>query len=214
MTRMTEIAHRWPLAGQDGLRDQLLEAYADARRGYHGLRHLAEVLERLDELALAGATFDREPVLVAAWFHDAVHAGAADDEELSAQWAERALPDTVDVAEVARLVRMTAAHRPAADDANGGALSDADLAILAAPSERYQEYVATVRSEYAHVPDEDFAAGRAAVLADLLAKTTLFHTAAARERWEEAARANVAAELARLRPPSASGGAGRPGAAR
>ncbi len=196
------------------MRDQLLAAYADPSRGYHDLRHLTEVLERLDELWGAGAGFDRQPVLLAAWFHDAVYVGAADDEELSARWAERALPAEADVVEVARLVRLTATHRPAAGDTNGSALSDADLAILAAPAARYDEYVAAVRREYAHVPDSDFAAGRAAILTDLLAKGTLFHTSYARDHWEAAARANAGAELARLSRARPSGGAGRRGEAR
>jgi predicted metal-dependent HD superfamily phosphohydrolase len=56
-----------------------------------------------------------------------------------------------------------------------------------------------VRQEYAHVPDDLFRAGRAAVLAALLAAPALFRTAAGRRRWEHAARANVEAELAQLR---------------
>ncbi len=77
-------------------------------------------------------------------------------------------------------------------------LCDADLAILAAEPGRYAEYVAGVRREYPHVSDADFAHGRAAVLRDLLAKPTLFHTESARRRWEQAARANVERELADL----------------
>ncbi len=211
MAIMSDFARWWPLSGYDGLRDELVAAYADASRAYHDTQHLTEVLERLDELSGAGVGFAREPVLLAAWFHDAVYAGAPDDEEQSARWAERALPAEVDVAEVARLVRLTAAHRPETDDTNGCALSDADLAILAAPAARYAEYAATVRREYSHVSDDDFAAGRASVLADLLAKETLFHTAYAREHWEAAARANAAAELASLRP-GPSDDAGRPDA--
>jgi len=95
-------------------------------------------------------------------------------------------------------VRLTEAHRPADDDVDGCVLSDADLAILAASRERYEEYAADVRREYAHVPDPDFRTGRAAVLRDLLAKPHLFHTAYAREHWEAAARANVERELATL----------------
>ena len=57
-----------------------------------------------------------------------------------------------------------------------------------------------MRSEYAHVPDAEFVAGRSAILPDLLAKPTLFHTAYARDRWEAAARANVGAELSAMRP--------------
>ena len=47
-------------------------------------------------------------------------------------------------------------------------------------------------------PDDDFAAGRGAVLSDLLAKPTLFHTAYAREHWKAPPAGNVARELARL----------------
>ena len=194
---MTDLAHWWPLSGADGLRADLERAYADPARGYHDTLHLREVLERLDELDGTGTA-----VLLAAWFHDAVYDGRPGDEERSARWAERALPEagveTPVVAEVARLVRLTERHRPAAGDDAGERLSDADLGILAAAGDRYAEYAATVRWEYAHVPDDQFAAGRAAILRDLLGKPTLFHTTYAREHWEGPARTNVARELAEL----------------
>lgn len=201
MNAGVDLTERWPLASSlAGARDALLAAYADPARGYHDTRHLIEVLDRLDELP---GGFDRLPVTLAAWFHDGVYDGEPGAEERSARWASDALSalsnqdqDPALVAEVARLVRLTEHHRPADDDANGCALSDADLAILAAPAERYAEYVAAVRAEYAHVPDDAFRAGRAAILTDLLAKPHLFHTAYAREHWETPARRNVTAELA------------------
>ena len=125
-------------------------------------------------------SFDRQAVELAAWFHDGVYDGRDGAEERSAQWALDALAGRPVAEEVARLVRLTERHAPADDDANGCVLSDADLAILAAAPERYAEYIADVRREYAHVPDDLFRAGRAAVLGDLLAKPTLFHTAHAR----------------------------------
>jgi predicted metal-dependent HD superfamily phosphohydrolase len=100
---------------------------------------------------------------------------------------------------VARLVRMTAHHRPDDDDAAGSALSDADLGILAAPPQRYAAYVAGVRADFAHVGDDDFRAGRAAVLTDLASKPSLFHTPQGRELWEQRARDNLARELEELR---------------
>jgi predicted metal-dependent HD superfamily phosphohydrolase len=130
-----------------------------------------------------------------------VYDGERDAEERSAAWAEDALSTVAPapvVAEVARLVRLTETHTPDDDDANGCALSDADLGILAAPRERYDEYVAAVRREYAHLDDAVFNAGRAEVLRGLAAKPYLFHTAYARERWEVAARANLERELAGL----------------
>ena len=191
----------WPLPGARELGARLVASYAHPDRGYHDSRHLAEVLERIQELAAHDAEFDLMAVVLAAWFHDSVYDGHPDAEKRSAAWAAEALPASVDAAmvdEVVRLVLVTEHHRPADDDRNGGALSDADLAILAAPRQRYAEYVAAVRREYAHVPDADFAAGRAAILRDLLAKPHLFHTAYARSAWEAAARANVEAELGTL----------------
>lgn len=188
------LADRWPLPQEAELRDALLAAYADPARRYHDTRHLTEVLDRLEELP---GEVDRLAVTLAAWFHDAVYDGRPDAEERSAQWAEAALAGQPPglVAEVARLVRLTETHDPAADDRNGCALADADLGILAADPGRYAEYAAAVRAEYAHVPDDAFATGRAAILRDLLAKPHLFHTAHAREHWEAPARANVEAEL-------------------
>jgi len=188
-----DLAGRWPLDDLPDLRDELLSAYAAEGRSYHDTRHLTEVLDRLEELGC-----DDVVVHLAAWFHDAVYDAAAGDEERSAVWAERALPPEL-AGEVARLVRLTAGHDPAPDDLAGQQLCDADLAILASAARRYAEYAHDVRREYAAVPDDDFARGRGAILADLLARPRLFHSERARTSWEEPARANLAAELERLR---------------
>ncbi|MBZ5738657.1 HD domain-containing protein [Nocardioides mangrovi] len=196
-----DLLMAWPLPGARALGAQLVASYDHPERRYHDGRHLAEVLERIHELAADGEEFDRLPVVLAAWFHDSVYDGQPDAERRSAAWAAEALPTLVEqevVDEVVRLVMVTEHHRPDDGDRNGCALSDADLAILAAAPDRYAEYVAAVREEYAHIADADFAAGRAAVLRDLLAKPHLFQTARARSSWEAAARANVAAELGGL----------------
>ena len=198
-----DLERWWPdlLADQPQIRERLVSAYDDPARGYHHIRHLEEVLEHLDDLMPADHP-ERDAVMLAAWFHDAVYDAVGDNEERSARLADAVLTQAgvpiplVD--EVTRLVRLTAGHDPAADDLPGQLLCDADLAILAADRERYDAYVAGVRQEYAEVPDADFRAGRKAVLEDLLAHDTLFHSDAARERWEEKARANVSAEVAAL----------------
>ena len=162
-------------------------------RGYHDVRHLTEVLDRIAELGEA----DNAAVVLAAWFHDAVYDDQGENEERSARLAEQEL-DGPESIEVSRLVRLTKDHRPASGDHNGEVLCDADLAILAAPRARYEEYVAGVRQEYAAYDDATFARGRVAVLRGLLAKESLFHTPYAREHWEQAARRNVEDEIDRL----------------
>jgi predicted metal-dependent HD superfamily phosphohydrolase len=194
---MADLAHLWPSVLPASWRTRLETAYDHESRGYHDLLHLTEVLTHVDEL-MADDDPARDAVLLAAWFHDAVYDGQGDDEERSARLALDALGPTPLGEEVARLVRLTATHRPLDPDGPGQVLCDADLGILAADPARYASYTEGVRREYAHVPDADFAAGRAAILRDLLAKPTLFHTAAARERWEARARANVAQEIEEL----------------
>jgi predicted metal-dependent HD superfamily phosphohydrolase len=184
----------WPLPERTELRDRLVATYSNDR-GYHDLRHLADVLDRLDELGMGD---DREVVL-AAWFHDAVYDGAPGAEERSAALAASELDGTeVDVAEVVRLVHLTERHDPQPGDHRGEALCDADLGILAAPADRYAEYVAGVRREYADHPDADFRAGRLAVLRDLVSRDALFRTPYAHEHWEPRARENLRAEIVAL----------------
>jgi predicted metal-dependent HD superfamily phosphohydrolase len=102
------------------------------------------------------------------------------------------------VANVARLVRLTATHAVAAGDRDGAVLCDADLSILCAAADEYAAYAAAVRDEYAHVPDADFKAGRATILRELLALPRLFATERGHDRWETRARRNVEGEIAKL----------------
>jgi predicted metal-dependent HD superfamily phosphohydrolase len=157
------------------------------------------VLEALD--LLTGPADPPRTVLLAAWFHDAVYRGVAgQDEEESARLAEERLSHAglpaVEVEEVSRLVRLTSDHRPEPGDDDGALLSDADLSVLGGEPEPYARYVAAVREDYAHIGDADFAAGRAAVVRQLLDLDPLFHSERARELWADAARRTLRGELA------------------
>lgn len=199
---------------------------------------------RAGSAVTAGRPLDEEALILAAWFHDAVYDERGDNEERSALLAERELatagvPPTL-VSEVARLVRLTAGSTPAqredpeaypssaavgertAADLAGDILRDADHAILAAPSGRYDDYAAGVRHEHPSLSDEEFRAGRAAFLAGLLhGGQPVFRTAHGRMHWEAPARDNAARELAALRgaglraaaPPAAAPRAAAPRAA-
>ena len=79
------------------------------------------------------------------------------------------------------------------------ALLEIDLAILGSDSERYKRYVADVRLEYAHVPDQLWKIGRALVLERMLAKSELFPDEEFRERLEAQARRNMEEEIRSLR---------------
>ncbi|WP_427888925.1 hypothetical protein ACQHIV_36710 [Kribbella sp. GL6] len=195
------LPHAQPLG------DDLLARYAEQHRHYHDQQHLSEVLTTVDDLAEYAD--DADTVRLAAWFHDAIYDPQADpgeNEEVSAQLAELELAaygvDADRVAEIGRLVRLTAKHDCAADDRNGAVLCDADLRILSLPKPRYDEYAAGIRQEYGHVTDRDFARGRMSFL-QALSETRLYATPRGHEEWERPARENLTREVEALGPRAA-----------
>ncbi|MEH0842617.1 metal-dependent phosphohydrolase [Micromonospora sp. CPCC 205711] len=222
---MTELIDRWRAAAREagatdgtaltaaGATDgtaltaagaELLARWREPHRRYHTVDHLTAVLDVVD--AYAGLAPRPELVRLAAWCHDAVYdpraAGDANERD-SAELAGALLTGlgtpAAAVAEVRRLVLLTAGHAVAAGDPDGALLCDADLAVLAAPPPEYDAYAAAVRQEYAHVAEPDFRDGRARVLASLLALPALYRLPPLAREWEPRARANLSRELAALR---------------
>ncbi len=180
----------------------LLAAYAEPHRRYHTLAHVEDCLARLGEVEGLSAA-ERRVLELAVWWHDAVYDPTrSDNEERSAELAERdlvALGEPEEVrAEVARLVRLTKGHEVEADDRLGAVLVSIDLSILGAAPDDYDRYAAQVREEYGFVPDDAFRAGRAAVLRRFLDAGAIYPDAAFGARHEAPARANIARELAAL----------------
>ena len=177
-------------------------AYAAPHRHYHDERHLDDCLSILDRVRELS---DREMRLLrwAILWHDAVYdPGASDNEERSAELARRELVacavEESDADEVARLILLTKGHGAEEDDRLGSLLVSIDLSILGSDPERYARYVEGVRSEYAHVPDEAWRAGRSAVLNCLLEAAPLYPDPQFRSRLEAQARWNMEKELRAL----------------
>lgn len=176
-----------------GVYNQLVAAYSEKHRHYHTLQHLRECLAHFE----AAASLARHPaeVELALWFHDAVHDPRRhDNEERSADWARRTVLgagcDAAVAERVHALVMATKGHA-ASDDPDTALLLDIDLAILGASEARFQEYERQVRAEYAHVPDAEFHARRADVLAGFAGRPRLYLTGPFHDALEQRARANL-----------------------
>lgn len=199
LPRSSSMQTRWLSLG-----GELLARWNEPSRSYHDERHLEDVLLSLDLLATRGERLD-PATLLAAWFHDAIYTGRGPDEHDSARLAVAALAD-FDLApslvrHVGELIEATVpAAAPARQSASLGHLLDADLAIFASSEARYAQYAQAVRVEYAHVPEPEFREGRAAILRGYLAHPSIYRTPVARQLWEQRARENLAAEVARLLP--------------
>ena len=188
--------------------ESLIERWSGPERRFHNLKHLVSVLARVDELT--EETHEPDAVRLAAWYHGIVfEAGVA------AQRANKAGEDEAASADVARdqlvalgvpetcarrvhdMLTHLARHAPNPADPDTAVLCDADLAMLAVEPQRYKAYVEDLRAEYAHVAPLDFLRVRQRILRKLLARPSLFLSPLS-ERWEEPARQNVTAELARV----------------
>ncbi|MFC6235323.1 DUF4031 domain-containing protein, partial [Leucobacter soli] len=196
------LADKWHRLG-----GELIGRWNEPHRRYHDERHLEDVLLSLDQLAVRGERI-APAALLAAWFHDAVYAGTGTDETDSARLAVAALAAfDLTPALVRQVGDFIVATAPAAElpsvDPMLAHLLDADLSIFGAGEERYERYTTAVRAEYAHVPEDRFRAGRAEILRGYLAHPAIYRTAAARQLWEDRARANLEREIAALASPTA-----------
>jgi predicted metal-dependent HD superfamily phosphohydrolase len=199
-----ELMARWnaTLPRQVELGEGLITRYSEPHRRYHGTGHLLRILTVIDELA---DDHDLFLVRLAAWYHDAVYAippGQLSNEEMSARLALRELSrvglEQEDLNQIARLIRLTETHLPGPRDPEGELLCDADLSILGSDPAEYADYVAAVHEEYAKLPQEEFLAGRLAMLTER-ADREIFRTAKGRQKLSAAAQDNLAREISELR---------------
>jgi predicted metal-dependent HD superfamily phosphohydrolase len=198
-------------APADRVRDvgaDLIERWTGAGRTYHNLRHLCDVLARVDELA--EETHEPELVRLAAWYHGAVFDAAqvaayahrgGEDEVASARLAREQLTElglpAASVERVHELVIALVRHAADPSDFDCAVLCDADLAMLAAEPQRYKAYLHDVREEYADIPMPDYIRARERIVRKLLKRPSLFVSPLG-AAWEEPARQNLAAELHKL----------------
>lgn len=181
--------------------NRLTIAYSEPHRRYHNLRHIAECQQEFD--AVRDLVASPQAIELAIWFHDAVYdPKAPDNEEQSAAWARQFLAGEA-VAEplvekVSRLVLATKRHEVGMD-LDAPTLLDVDLSILGQPEKRFSEYENQIREEYSWVEEKVFAEKRAEILDGFLKRQRIYSTEWFFTRYEEQARRNLQASLARLR---------------
>lgn len=197
-----------PLHEVEAAARRLLERWSEPERSYHGVAHLVDLLQHVDELKQE--THNLDAVRLAAWYHGAIFDAAesaayahrgGEDEAASAELARTELAGlgvpAAAVEAVATIVEGLARHSAPGDGSDSAVLSDADLAILASDPQRYRQYLNKVREEYAHIPAHDYLEARRAIVGRLLSRSPLYTSPLGRG-WERQARENLTAELTRI----------------
>jgi predicted metal-dependent HD superfamily phosphohydrolase len=194
----------WKSIGAKGLgtelMHQLIDAYSESQRKYHTVQHLRECLASFEQFIACA----REPgeVEIALWFHDAVYdVKGSDNEAKSAEWAVRELQNAeVRPSRIARVSEhiLATKHSALPKGPDQELLIDIDLSILGSDPERFNEYERQVREEYSYVPGFIFRRSRKQILTQFLARNPIFSTLELRNQFEDKARKNIEASLAKL----------------
>jgi predicted metal-dependent HD superfamily phosphohydrolase len=202
--RLARWRRSWRELGQpaadEGLFHRLVACWSEPHRHYHTLQHLYECLDLFEEVRAQA----RRPgeIELALWFHDAFYDPRRhDNEERSAGWARDSVLEAglgEQAADRVHALVMATRHEAVPQDADAQLLVDVDLAILGSEPARFDQSDEQIRLEYAHVPEDEFRAGRRRVLGEFLARPRLYSTEGFHSRFEHQARENLARALARL----------------
>ncbi|MEM7688698.1 MAG: hypothetical protein AAF291_06725 [Pseudomonadota bacterium] len=195
-------ATRWNVPS--AMLDDLKQRHSEPQRRYHDWTHIEALLDHLE--TVQDRIEDRDAVVYAILFHDAIYdPRASDNEKRSAQLliksAPPILPKSRDLAK--RLIEATDGHAlpddlTASNREDCAHFLDMDLGILGASEERFDIYEEQIRFGYSHVAPDDYRKGRARVLKHFAQRDQLYFTRWGQERFEAAARANLARSLAKL----------------
>ena len=179
---------------------ELEKQYSSPRRHYHNLVHLENMITELDAVKKQIANYD--VILFSVFYHDVIYnATAGDNEEKSAELARDRLAmlnaDADFSTAVERQIIATKKHEKN-NNADTNFLLDADLSVLGKDWETYREYAARIRKEYAIYPDILYKPGRKKVLQHFLTLETIYKTDEFKQKYEQQARKNLAAEAESL----------------
>ena len=182
-----------------GLIARLLEEHTRSETPYHSRRHILHGLSLL--FAYRADIPDFDAALIAWLNHDRIYdARRSDNEELSAELARQMCLDLGQegLADLAVELVLDTKHDAKPRTETGKWIVGIDLAILGESPERYDEYEANIRREYAHVSDAMYRLGRRQVLGRFAKMDKIYDVPELAERFEQAAKSNLKRALSDL----------------
>lgn len=138
---------------------------------------------------------------MALWFHDAVYRSwRSDNETRSADLAGKLLRAApAECLARIRTMIMATLHRGEPPGGDAALVVDVDLSILGQASDIYAAFEKAVRREYWWVPRARYVSARSEVLQSFLRRPAIYHHEILREKYEQAARRNLAQAIENLK---------------
>lgn len=167
--------------------------YNEPHRRYHTLRHITDMLEKMD-VYFPGLP---RPVVLAVFLHDVVYRPGSPNNELnSARFAKRHLGrlglSREEVRTIARAIIATRKH--VAHNRVEAIVCDLDLLSLAYEPVRYRRNTRLLRQEFAEFTDAQWNFGRSRFINSYLGRKYIYANPKLRRANEANARRNLQAE--------------------
>ncbi|MGC5744285.1 HD domain-containing protein [Chryseobacterium sp. NFX27] len=181
----------------ENLWQEIETRYSAKDRYYHDLFHLENMFMELE--SVKSLIEDFYTVSFSVFYHDIIYdASSKSNEEKSASCAAERLqkvgfPRAL-ILKTENQILATKSHTKS-DDPDTNYLLDADLSVLGKDSAIYFDYTRKIRKEYALYPDFLYKPGRKKVLKYFLELKSIFKTEHFRDKYEQQARRNIAAEI-------------------
>lgn len=200
-TRFNDLVSRCaPDADAASLYETIADKYSEPHRRYHTLEHIQHCLSQLDEARHLAD--DPDAIELALWFHDLIYDPTADDNERRSAETFDSLLGALMPAERAVHVRrliVDTEYPSEPGDRDGKLMVDIDLSSFALPWDQFMRDTEDIRSEYSHVPEKQFYAGKLKFLDKLLSRPRFYLTDHFHDRLESQARANIERHIREVR---------------
>lgn len=181
---------------------EIEKQYSLKIRHYHNLSHIQNMISHAE--VVREYIIDNNAFLFSIWYHDIIYKPTRkDNEEKSALLAKKRLKtlniDEKTLKNIENLIISTKKHEIILSQNNDNALLlDIDLSILGSDWETYQNYIQSIKKEYAIYPNFMYKKGRKDVLKHFLERKTLYFTEVYQNKFEKQARQNLLKEIKML----------------
>ena len=151
--------------------DDILQCWSEPHRAYHGVAHLADLLEQIEGHNPLPQK-ERDMLTLAAIFHDIIYNPRRTDNEVrSAELFLQCISmdkDSPDIQEIATIIRDTKTHKPSTP--LSAIFCHMDTAIVRRPYPDLLLWEEGIRREYDHLPGIAYVVGRVRFLEKMRCK--------------------------------------------
>lgn len=186
------------------LLQKIAEAYGQPNRGYHGIKHISDMIKSFDKfMAESNKSYlikNPDEFRFAILMHDYIN-GEPNDVEKSAVMAREFLqkisPD-YDTTYVEELIRATDYSKRQLFNFDQQLMQDIDVEVLGKSYNEYKKYSEEIRNQYSDYSDKEFNPERIKILKSFLDKNRIYNTEYYGNKYEFQARKNIEKEIANL----------------